>query len=56
MPGVCGPYLGAMLPGWWLAEGGQSATGSLIEWTLRQSSAYPAAKSEAEAAGRSLVL
>jgi FGGY-family pentulose kinase len=51
VPGVWGPYYGAMLPGWWLAEGGQSATGSLLEWTLRQSAAFADAKSQAEARG-----
>lgn len=52
VPGVWGPYFGAMIPGWWLAEGGQSATGSLLDWTIRQSSAFPQAQAEAEASGR----
>lgn len=30
MPGVWGPYLSAMVPGLWLNEGGQSATGRLV--------------------------
>ncbi len=54
VPGVWGPYLGAMLPGWWLNEGGQSAAGSLIDWTLRQSEAWPALEAAANAAGRSV--
>lgn len=31
VPGVWGPYYSAMVPGLWLSEGGQSATGALIE-------------------------
>lgn len=34
IPGVWGPYFGAMIPGMWLAEGGQSATGGLIDHVI----------------------
>lgn len=48
-PGVWGPYFGAMLPGYWLNEGGQSASGALLDWTLRQSDAWPKLDAEARA-------
>jgi FGGY-family pentulose kinase len=34
IPGVWGPYFSAMIPGWWLTEGGQSATGALIDHVI----------------------
>jgi FGGY-family pentulose kinase len=34
IPGIWGPYRSAMVPGMWLTEGGQSATGALIDHTI----------------------
>ncbi|GAB4338692.1 MAG: FGGY-family carbohydrate kinase [Candidatus Abyssubacteria bacterium] len=39
--GIWGPYFGAMIPGMWLLEGGQSATGSLIDHVISDSAAAP---------------
>ncbi len=54
VPGVWGPYFAAMYPGWWLNEGGQSAAGALVDWTLMQSDAWPGLKNEAAALGCSV--
>jgi FGGY-family pentulose kinase len=37
--GMWGPYYEAVLPGWWLVEGGQSATGALLDHIVRAHSA-----------------
>lgn len=52
--GVWGPYYNAMLPGWWLTEGGQSAAGALVEWSVRQHAYWPELQKKAEAAGQSV--
>ncbi|TLV10585.1 FGGY-family carbohydrate kinase [Klebsiella indica] len=53
IPGVWGPYWGAMMPQWWLNEGGQSAAGALVDWTLQQHSHWVALQQEANARGES---
>lgn len=39
--GIWGPYFSAMVPDMWLLEGGQSATGKLIDHVI---STHPATK------------
>jgi FGGY-family pentulose kinase len=54
IPGVWGPYFGAMLPNMWLNEGGQSATGALIDHVIQNHAAYPALSHDAERTGRTV--
>lgn len=51
VPGVWGPYYGAMVPGMWLTEGGQSAAGALIDHVIEDSSAFKDISYEAEEKG-----
>ncbi|XP_051553571.1 FGGY carbohydrate kinase domain-containing protein isoform X3 [Myxocyprinus asiaticus] len=52
VPGVWGPYLSAMLPGLWLNEGGQSATGRLVDHMVKGHTAYTQLKEQADSSGK----
>lgn len=41
VPGVWGPYFSAMIPNMWLSEGGESATGKLLEFIVTNHCQYP---------------
>lgn len=41
VPGIWGPYFGAVVPQLWLNEAGQSAAGSVIDYTIRSSTFWP---------------
>ncbi|RKR07581.1 ribulokinase [Kushneria sinocarnis] len=51
VPGVWGPYWGAVLPDGWINEGGQSAVGALIDHVITDSAACDALKAAADTAG-----
>lgn len=51
IPGLWGPYFGAMIPDMWLTEGGQSATGALIEHVIENHAYAAQLRRDAEAAG-----
>uniref|UniRef100_A0A8C2XLZ6 FGGY carbohydrate kinase domain containing n=1 Tax=Cyclopterus lumpus TaxID=8103 RepID=A0A8C2XLZ6_CYCLU len=48
VPGVWGPCLSAMVPGMWLNEGGQSATGRLIDHMVKGHAAYTQLQQQAQ--------
>ncbi|KAL9224125.1 hypothetical protein vseg_000193 [Gypsophila vaccaria] len=41
IPGVWGPFWSAMVPQYWLTEGGQSATGALLDYIIENNVASP---------------
>jgi ribulose kinase len=51
VPGVWGPYHSVVLPGMWLNEGGQSASGALLDHILNMHSGGALAKQAAGEAG-----
>ncbi|ROT40278.1 FGGY-family pentulose kinase [Sodiomyces alkalinus F11] len=54
VPGVWGPYRDVLLPGRWLAEGGQSATGELLRHVVEIHPAYTETLALAEAEKRNI--
>ncbi|MCA9604311.1 MAG: FGGY-family carbohydrate kinase [Myxococcales bacterium] len=49
--GIWGPYASAMVPGMWLTEGGQSATGALIDHVIESHARHAELAAEAGAEG-----
>jgi len=54
LSGIWGPYWSAMVPGLWLTEGGQSATGALIDHVIHAHARGPELAAEALARGTSV--
>ncbi|KAF3201257.1 hypothetical protein TWF106_002870 [Orbilia oligospora] len=54
VPGVWGPYRDVILPEFWMAEGGQSSTGSLLNHVLTTHPSYATAKAQAAENGQSV--
>lgn len=54
IPGVWGPYFGAMVPGLWLNEGGQSAAGSAIDHVIASHANAPALFEQSRASGQTV--
>jgi FGGY-family pentulose kinase len=52
--GIWGPYYSAMIPGWWLTEGGQSATGALIDHVVMSQSSSAGLAREAKKDGSTI--
>ncbi len=54
VPGIWGPYFSAMVPGMWLTEGGQSATGALIDHVIGAHARGAELQREARASGQTV--
>ncbi|KAK4186577.1 Nup93/Nic96-domain-containing protein [Podospora australis] len=54
VPGVWGPYRDVLIPDFWMAEGGQSATGELMKHMLETHAAYDDTLKEAKDAGKNI--
>ncbi|XP_075688816.1 FGGY carbohydrate kinase domain-containing protein [Rhinoderma darwinii] len=54
VPGVWGPYYSAMVPGFWLNEGGQSATGKLIDHVVQGHDGFTELQKKAKSRGQHL--
>jgi len=52
--GVWGPYYGAMIPEMWLTEGGQSATGALLDHVIENHAYAPRLKEDSAARGQTV--
>ena len=52
--GIWGPYFSAMVPGLWLTEGGQSATGALIDHVIASHRRGPELEADAKRDGTSV--
>lgn len=56
VPGVWGPYFSAMVPGMWLTEGGQSASGALIDHIIFSHARARDLEAAAEAGGATVYI
>lgn len=54
IPGVWGPYYSAILPEYWLNEGGQSATGALIDHMIQSHPCYQELLAQAKTQGQTI--
>ncbi|MEE8155704.1 MAG: FGGY-family carbohydrate kinase [Phycisphaerales bacterium] len=54
IPGVWGPYFSAMIPDLWLNEGGQSATGALIDHVIFNHARFAELRDEAKTQDRTI--